>query len=279
MNREVSLSRTPTLHLRRHDHPAEVEHVDPAEEMGERWSVSFVEESAFDVRVGRNTWRMEEGSVFFSRPGLLYSCRHHRHEPLDVCLCLGIDASLIDALDAAGIPIAHAPVVLGARNRFRYLRHRVQRWHQEGAEPMRGEALAEEVVTAIAGGVEARSPTYRSGQLRRYAERVDGARQALETRYAERLSLADLAREAGFSMYHFARIFRELAGTPPHRYLLKVRLARSAELLRAGVSVTRSCYEVGFDSLSHFAEAFRREFGVVPSRYAAACGVRVLREA
>ena len=279
MNREVSLIRTPTLHLRRHDHPAEVEHVDPAEEVGERWSVSFVEENAFDVRVGRRAWRMEEGSVFFSRPGLVYSCRHHQHEPLDVCLCLGIDARLIVALEAAGVGVERAPVALGPRNRFRYLRHRVQRWHQEGAEAMRGEALAEEIVTAIAGGVETRSPQYRPGQLRRYAERVDGARHTLETRYAQRLSLADLASEAGFSMYHFARIFRELAGIPPHRYLLKVRLARSAELIRDGVSVTGSCYEVGFDSLSHFAEAFRREFGVVPSRYAAACGVRVLREA
>lgn len=268
MNRETSLVRTPTLHLRRHDHPAEVEHVDPVEEEGELWSVSFVEANGFGIRTGRDEWQMGEGSVFFSRPGLTYRCRHHQHEPLDICLCLAIDHSLISALDASGVPVERAPIALAATNRLRYLRHRVRRWQRSGADAMAGEALAGEIVGAIVGEDPRPAPPYRSAQLQRYAERVDQARHTLETRHTEQLSLADLSREAGLSLYHFARIFRDLAGVPPHRYLLKVRLTRAAELLRHGVPVTRTCYQVGFDSLSHFAEAFRREFGVVPSRYA-----------
>lgn len=242
--------------------------MDPAEEMGDQWSVSFVETGSFSVRVGREEWRMGEGSLFFSRPGLQYSCRHHQHEPLDTCVCLAISSDLISALDASGVAVERAPLALPAHNRLRYLRHRVARWHAEGAEPMRGEVLAGEIVTAVAGDAAPPSPHYRTTHLRRYSDLVDAARHTLETRYAERLSLADLSREAGLSRFHFARIFRDLAGVPPHRYLLRVRLARAARLLRDGVPVTRACFEVGFDTLSHFAGSFRRQYGVVPSRFA-----------
>jgi AraC-like DNA-binding protein len=165
------------------------------------------------------------------------------------------------------VPLDRVPVGTAPSNRLNYLRHRLLRWHERGGEPLAGEALAGEVVAAIAMGSERPTPAFRPAHLRRYAERVDAIRHRLDTRSSERHTLTELAKDAELSMFHFARIFRELVGLPPHRYLLKVRLARSAALLRDGVPVTHACYQAGFDSLSHFAEAFRREFGVVPSRY------------
>ena len=67
------------------------------------------------------------------------------------------------------------------------------------------------------------------------------------------------------SLFHFARVFRELTGLPPHRYLLRTRLERAAQRLRTGDSVTNTCYAVGFSNLSHFTRSFRRRFGVAPS--------------
>jgi AraC family transcriptional regulator len=74
-----------------------------------------------------------------------------------------------------------------------------------------------------------------------------------------------MASEVGMSVYHFARVFAELEGQPPHRYLLGVRLRQAAARLRAGAGVTDTCFAVGFSSLSHFASTFRRHFGVRPS--------------
>jgi AraC-like DNA-binding protein len=91
-------------------------------------------------------------------------------------------------------------------------------------------------------------------------------RGLLETRYAEPHSLTALGRAVGVSPFHLARIFRELTGSPPHRYLLRVRLARGAELLRQGVSVTETSFRCGFPNPSHFIRSFRRAFGVTPSR-------------
>lgn len=272
MNREEPLRRTSTLLLSRHDHPPEHQHLDPREEIGAHWAVSLVEQNAFEVHAAKGNWRLIEGSAFLNRPGLVYRCRHFHHEPLDVCLSLAIDESLIDALRSDGVPLDQVPIGSAPSNRLNYLRHRLLRWHEHGGEPIAGEVLAGEVVTAIAGASSRTTPTFRPSHLRRYGERVDAIRHRLDTRSSERHSLAELAREAELSMFHFARIFRELVGVPPHRYLLKARLARAAMLLREGLAVTHACYQAGFDSLSHFAEAFRREFGVVPSRYAGRAG-------
>lgn len=67
------------------------------------------------------------------------------------------------------------------------------------------------------------------------------------------------------SVFHFARIFGELEGRPPHRFLTDVRLAQAHARLRDGASVTDTCFAVGFGSLSHFVTTFRRRYGTRPS--------------
>jgi len=84
-------------------------------------------------------------------------------------------------------------------------------------------------------------------------------------RYAEEHPLARLASSVGMSPFHFCRVFRQLVGTPPHRYLMEVRLERARTFLLDGRSVTDACFESGFWNLSHFIRLFARRFGCVPS--------------
>jgi AraC family transcriptional regulator len=70
------------------------------------------------------------------------------------------------------------------------------------------------------------------------------------------------------SPYHLSRVFRNVTGIAPHRYLTAVRLRHAAAMLRRGASVTYTCYATGFGSLSHFITAFGRRFGVSPSAVA-----------
>jgi AraC family transcriptional regulator len=128
----------------------------------------------------------------------------------------------------------------------------------------RSEALAGALLGALSTHT-ARQPLFRPERLAWYAARVDRARAMLEARFAEPLSLSMLAREAGMSVFHFARVFAELEGRPPHRYLTDVRLAHAQARLRQGASVTDTCFAVGFGSLSHFVATFRRRYGARPS--------------
>jgi AraC family transcriptional regulator len=117
----------------------------------------------------------------------------------------------------------------------------------------------------VGAGVNRERPLLRTW----YRERIDASRHHLETRYADTHSLATLARRVAMSPFHFARVFRELTGSPPHRYLRHIRLDQAARRLHDGLSVTDTCFEVGFSNLSHFTRSFSRAYGVPPSRYRA----------
>jgi AraC family transcriptional regulator len=99
--------------------------------------------------------------------------------------------------------------------------------------------------------------------------RVNIALDRIHTSYAEPLAVDDLAKCAGMSRFHFSRLFREQVGDAPYRYLLRVRVARAAELLRRGRhDVSEAALAVGFQDLGRFGRMFRREIGCRPSEVA-----------
>ena len=58
----------------------------------------------------------------------------------------------------------------------------------------------------------------------------------LEGRFADPHSLPDLAARAGLSRFHFLRLFRDLTGTSPNRFLIGLRLRACAEALQASAA-------------------------------------------
>ena len=96
------------------------------------------------------------------------------------------------------------------------------------------------------------------------------ARDLADARYAEPLTVEDLAAAAGLSRAHFSRAFRATFGEPPHAYLLTRRLERAAALLRTtDRSVADICFSVGLRSVGSFTMSFTRAFGVPPTAYRA----------
>lgn len=94
------------------------------------------------------------------------------------------------------------------------------------------------------------------------------ARDLIDRRYAESLDLDALAREAGFSRYHFSREFRAAFGETPGGYLTRRRIERAQELLRTGnLTVTEVCTLVGFSALGSFSARFSALVGCSPSAY------------
>ncbi len=97
------------------------------------------------------------------------------------------------------------------------------------------------------------------------------ARDLADARYADPLTVADLARAARLSPAHFSREFRRAFGESPHQYLLTRRLERAAALLRTtDWSVAAVCVSVGLTSVGSFTTSFRRMFGLTPTAYRAA---------
>src|SRR5262245_36820816 len=97
------------------------------------------------------------------------------------------------------------------------------------------------------------------------------ARDFADARYADAVSVPDMAREAGLSPAHFSREFRRTFGEAPHRYLLTRRLERASALLRTtDRNVADICCLVGLTSVGSFTTSFRRMFGMTPTQYRAA---------
>jgi AraC-like DNA-binding protein len=97
---------------------------------------------------------------------------------------------------------------------------------------------------------------------------VRHARDLIDRRFAEPLDLAAMAEAAGFSRYHFSRLFRAAYGEPPGAYLTRRRVERAKDLLRAtNLTVTEICHLVGFTSLGSFSATFTKLVGAPPTRY------------
>jgi transcriptional regulator GlxA family with amidase domain len=102
--------------------------------------------------------------------------------------------------------------------------------------------------------------------MERYA-RIRPAVQLMSQRMGERITLTDLAVACHMSDAHFCRLFRQITGVTPVRYLLDLRLQEAATMLRrTEKTVTQVACEVGFDDSGYFSKKFREQFGMTPSK-------------
>lgn len=89
-------------------------------------------------------------------------------------------------------------------------------------------------------------------------------------------ALADLARAAGMSTFHFHRVFRDVTGVTPAAFARARRAARVADALPRTGSVTEAVYEAGYNAASRFYAEAGERLGMAPSRYrTGGAGVRI----
>lgn len=93
------------------------------------------------------------------------------------------------------------------------------------------------------------------------------ARDFMDATLGEEGNLDTWAARADMSRFHFLRSFRDAFGVTPRQYLIGQRLERARELLSGTrATATSVALDLGFDSLSHFTNAYRRRFGHPPGR-------------
>ena len=96
------------------------------------------------------------------------------------------------------------------------------------------------------------------------------AKDLADARYADPITVDDLAAAAGLSRAHFSRVFSRTFGESPHAYLQTRRLERAAALLRyTDRSVADICTLVGLSSVGSFTTTFGRVYGKTPAAYRA----------
>jgi AraC-like DNA-binding protein len=236
----------------------------PFVEVHDSHRIAYVRRGSFGCRMEGKAYELVPGSVMVGRPDAEYLCTHEHHDCGDECLSVRVSAAALDSI--AG----HA-----------------RRWRAECLPPIAGLAVLGELAQAAAEGrsdvgLDEAALLFAAAYLRAVSGRDarSGATSArdrgravaaalwLEERASEPVGLADAAREAGLSPFHFLRTFARTIGVTPHQYLLRARLRRAARLLAEGERpVTDVALEAGFADLSNFVRSFRRAAGASPRAF------------
>ena len=189
----------------------------------------------------------------------------------------GLLAEAIAAAGGSGLPFTHGPADAASYLRQRVVAHHAA--HSPDPDPL----LVEEELTRVLAAVVAAAVRANGAAPGRRAagdDAVDAARATLATRYPQRLSLDELAREVHISPFHLAHRFRARTGLSLHAYRTHLRLREALRrIAEPETSLTDLALDLGFASHSHFTDSFRRTFGRPPSAVRAAVRARGSAEA
>jgi AraC family transcriptional regulator len=246
-------------------------HDRPIEERHDAVCIAAVTQGTFQYRSTLGAAVLAPGAVLLGNEGTCFECGHE-HGAGDRCLSFHFAPDYLESIVAAvpgvrrtGFTVPRLPPLpclmplLAAAE--------AARDDGDGAELEELALRLGGVVAAalVGAGKSERSPSSRD------ARRVTGALRRIEAEAHEHLALADLAREAAMSPYHFLRTFCQVVGMTPHQFVLRTRLHRAAvRLRRSDEAVSAIAFDMGFNDLSTFNRRFRRVMGSSPSAYRAA---------
>lgn len=104
-----------------------------------------------------------------------------------------------------------------------------------------------------------------------YKEHIENSLNYIESNLKSEMTLADLAKAAGYSEYHFLRVFKEVTNLTPADYIRKRRLSEIArEMNNNDRPISDIAFEYGFNSKENFTRAFKAEHHVLPTEYKSA---------
>lgn len=96
---------------------------------------------------------------------------------------------------------------------------------------------------------------------------VIATRNFINNNFYKDLNLELLSQIHFVSKYHLLRLFKKYYGLTPRQYLMDKRIEKSKENLINGMSVTETCFAIGFQSLGSFSTLFKTKTGKSPSAF------------
>ena len=100
-----------------------------------------------------------------------------------------------------------------------------------------------------------------------YKECIQRSLDSIEERLKEDIDAEVLASEAGYSLFHYYRVFQSTVGYPVMQYILRRKLINAIYEIAQGRKKSDASFDYGFETYSGFYRSFVREFGYTPSEY------------
>ena len=102
-----------------------------------------------------------------------------------------------------------------------------------------------------------------------YSDTISQSIEFIEAHIKEELSIKEIATRAGYSVYHFCRIFTAATGRTVMDYIRYRRLSLARMELLKERKIIDVALDYGFETASGFTKAFHKEFGYSPTVYLA----------
>ena len=135
------------------------------------------------------------------------------------------------------------------------------KYYEQPASPYRTVGLNTACVSLLMGVIDASSHKATIMHSRLINHVIESLREKPE----RKVSLDNLAREAGMSPSLFISRFKQLTGLPPYHFQLACRLEKAKRLLaETDKPITQLAFDLGFCASQHFSGHFKRAFGVAP---------------
>lgn len=96
---------------------------------------------------------------------------------------------------------------------------------------------------------------------------VIGTRSYINHNFDQGLNLNLLSQIYFTSKFHLLRLFKKYYGLTPKQYLINKRIEKSRGYLKNGMTVTETCFAVGFESPSSFSTLFKKKTGLTPVEF------------
>ena len=97
---------------------------------------------------------------------------------------------------------------------------------------------------------------------------VELAMHYFRENYRSEINVEDYALSRGMSASNFYRVFKQISGSTPLQYILKLRLSNAQNLLEnSNLSIAEIASAVGYENPLYFSRLFNKHIGVSPSEY------------
>jgi AraC-like DNA-binding protein len=265
---------------------------EPGWHLGPAWAAALRDFDLWFVWAGRGRLRLRDrlvelapGACFWMRPGGRYEAEQDSSAPLGVNF---IHFELRDP--RGGAPAGFAPPFEFLQTRQvdftdAVMRRVIALHHDRVADETAGreaDAVAAELFAALLRELAREALAARAGEPPGARDRRHDLvmRVAAEIRESPGAApaVAALARAAGCSPDHFARVFRRITGLPPQDYIVRAKIERARQLLaESALSVGGIADALGFEDIYFFSRQFKQKTGRTPTGYRRALGADPLR--
>ncbi|MCM1149032.1 MAG: AraC family transcriptional regulator [Butyricicoccus sp.] len=90
----------------------------------------------------------------------------------------------------------------------------------------------------------------------------------MEHNYQRNLTVEEISDACGLNRSYFSKLFKDSMGCPPQEFLIRLRLGKATEMLRAGsMPIGEIAVKCGYPNQLHFSRAFKKRFGIPPREW------------